>query len=144
MPALYTAGYEGKSVDTFFNVLIKEGIRHIVDVRADPVSRRRGFSKRQFSEIAETHGISYVHMRDLGVPKELRRNLTDDASHQRLLDRYEREILPEQEEVLDRLVELVKTTSAVLVCMEKDVQRCHRSRLANAVSLRSGLEIRNL
>ncbi len=144
MPAVYTAGYEGKSVDAFFDPLLKEGIRCIVDVRADPVSRRYGFSKRQFSETGEKLGLGYVHMPDLGVPKELRKNLTDDASYQHLLDKYEHEILPEQEDALERLAELVKTTPSVLVCVEKDVRRCHRSRLAETVSRRTGLDVRHL
>lgn len=42
--AVYTMGYEGRSVDSFLNRLLRAGIRRIVDVRANPVSRKYGFA----------------------------------------------------------------------------------------------------
>jgi len=143
-PAVYTAGYEGKSVDVFFNHLLKNGIRLIIDVRANPVSRRYGFSKRQFSEIARRLGLDYRHMPELGIPSRYRVDLSDFDSYQRLMKKYEQEMIPKLGDEIDEVGKLMMRTPAVLVCVEKDVRCCHRSRLADAVSLKIGLEVKHI
>lgn len=143
-PAVYTAGYEGKSVDAFFNHLLKKGIQLIIDVRANPISRCYGFSKRQLSEIAKRLGLSYRHMPNLGIPSEYRTDLTDFDSYQRLLKKYEQEMLPQLENEINEVGKLTEETAAVLVCVEKDVRCCHRSRLADAVSRKTGLEVKHI
>lgn len=143
-PAVYTAGYEGKSVDAFFNHLLKSGIRLVVDVRANAVSRQYGFSKKQFNEIARRLGLDYRHMPDLGIPSEFRVDLSDFDSYQRLLRKYEQEMIPKIGDSIDVVGKLMEKTPAVLVCFEKDVRCCHRSRLADAVARKSGLEVRHI
>lgn len=143
-PAVYTAGYEGRSVDSFFNHLLMEGIKQIIDVRANPISRRYGFSKKQFCDIAKKLGFDYYHIPRLGIPSLYRTNLSDYDSYQRLLKKYEEEMLPKlQEEIVGVCNIMIKKTS-VLVCVEKDVQCCHRSRLAETISKMSGLEVKHL
>ena len=143
-PAVYTAGYEGKSVDAFFNHLIKEGIKSIIDVRANPISRRYGFSKTQFCDISNRLGLEYLHIPVFGIPSKHRVDLTDYESYQRLLRKYERETLPELEDEIEKLGIMMRTTPAVLVCFEKDVHCCHRGRLAEVISSRTGLEVVHL
>ena len=48
-----TIGYEGKSIDAFMNDLLKEDIRVLIDVRANALSRKYGFSKGQLSSICQ-------------------------------------------------------------------------------------------
>jgi uncharacterized protein (DUF488 family) len=143
-PAVYTAGYEGKSVDAFFDYLLRKGIRLIVDVRANPVSRHYGFSKRQLSAIAQRLELSYCHMPNLGIPSKYRGNLTGFDSYQRLLKKYEQEMLPQLAHEIDDVGKLMRETPTVLVCVEKDFLRCHRSRLADAVSRQTGLDVKHI
>lgn len=143
-PAVYTAGYEGVSVDFFFSRLMKRGIELIVDVRANPVSRRYGFSKMRISEIAKKLGICYCHIPVLGIPSKHRTDLKSYDSYQRLLSRYEREMLPRLKNEVGEVACLMQEKPAVLICVEKDVRCCHRGRLAEAVSRRTGLEIVHL
>jgi len=143
-PAVYTSGYEGRTVDSFFNHLLRRGIELVIDVRANPISRRYGFSKRQFAEIAKKLGLAYCHMPGLGIPSEHRINLSDYISYQHLLDKYEQEMLPGHEDEINEVGELMKKTPAILMCVEKDVRYCHRSRLAKAISDLTGLEIKHL
>ena len=44
--AAYTVGYEGKSVDAFFDALLRAGIQAVIDVRSNPVSRKYGFARK--------------------------------------------------------------------------------------------------
>ncbi|HUX06907.1 MAG TPA: DUF488 family protein [Acidobacteriota bacterium] len=142
--AVYTAGYEGKSVDAFFNHLLKHGIKQIIDVRANPNSRQFGFSKKRFCEIANHLGLDYNHFPSLGVPSKHRKSLADFDSYQRLLEKYKKEMLPQLGTEVENVGQLMQKTPSVLVCVEKDIRCCHRSRLADAVSQETGLEVKHL
>lgn len=143
-PAVYTAGYEGESVDSFFNRLLARRIELIIDVRANPISRRYGFSKGQLREIGARLGLRYHHLPSLGIPSEFRTDLTGFAAYQSLLERYERELLPHLGTEVQALGRMMQGSPAVLVCLERDVRCCHRSRLALAVSRVTGLEVNHL
>ena len=142
--AAYTIGYQGRSVDGFFNKLLELGIELIIDVRYTPVSRKYGFSRRSLREIGAKLGIQYRHLPSFGVPAEHRAGLGSQASYERLLDLYELEILPGKREGIVELGQLMRRKLAVLLCMERNAERCHRSRLAAAVSRCSGLEVVHL
>lgn len=142
--AVYTAGYEGRSVDAFFDDLMRNGIQLVIDVRANPVSRRYGFCKRRFGEIAGRLGLGYRNMPSLGVPSEYRSALTGVDSRERLLDMYEQEVLPQRQTEIIEVAESMKRTAAVLVCMEKNPRCCHRSRLAEAVFRKTLLEVKEI
>lgn len=132
--AIYTVGYEGKSIDEFFNGLLESSIDAIIDVRANPISRKYGFARRSMSEIARKLGIGYEHLPELGIASSERADLSDYASYQRLLDRYETEMLPGRREAIAAAVEHLRERPSALLCMEKDVTCCHRGRLAKAMA----------
>jgi len=142
--AIYTAGYEGKSVDAFFDSMLRNGIKSIVDVRSNPVSRRYGFSRRQFGDIAERLGLGYDHMPRLGIPSSRRADLSDFDSYQRLLDGYYVDMLKDRDQELTDLGSQMGKAPTVLICVEQDVRCCHRSRLAEALALRTGMDVRHL
>lgn len=143
-PAVYTAGYEGRSVEAFLNDLLKRGIRVVVDVRANPISRKYGFSGLRLSEFCRKLGLEYRHVPSLGIPSTARTGLNGFASYQRLLNRYEQAMLPERLAEVDDVGRLMRRQPSVLVCVEKDVRCCHRSRLADAVAGMTGLDVVHL
>ena len=143
-PAVYTAGYAGKSVDAFFNDLLKRGMGTIIDVRANPISRKYGFSGSRLGQICEKLGLEYRHVPSLGIPSSARMGLGSFASYQLLLSRYERSMLPQLCAEVEKVGQFMCKKPSVLVCVEKDVHCCHRSRLANAVADTTGLEVIHL
>lgn len=143
-PAVYTTGYEGRSVDTFFNDLLKQGIDVVVDVRANPVSRKYGFSKLRLAEFCKKLGLQYHHMPTLGISGTARAGLRSFISYQSLLKRYEETMLPERAAEVQDVGSLMRRQPSVLLCVEKDVRCCHRSRLAEAVARATGLEVVHL
>ena len=143
-PAVYTAGYEGRSVDAFFNDLLKRGIHVVVDVRANPVSRKYGFSGLRLVEFCKKLGLQYRHVPTLGIPGAARAGLNGFTSYQRLLKRYEEAMLPERAAEVQEVGRFMQRQPSVLVCVEKDVRCCHRSRLAEAVARETGLEVVHL
>ena len=139
-PAVCTIGYEGRSVDTFFNDLLKRGIEVVVDVGANPVSRKYGFSGLRLAGIRKKLGIEYRQVRTPGIPGTARTGLDGFAAYQRLLARYVEEILPRRTTDLKALGRLVQRKPSVLVCVEKDVRCCHRSRLAEVLARETGMD----
>ncbi|MEX2317691.1 MAG: DUF488 domain-containing protein [Pirellulales bacterium] len=65
---LFTAGYAGHDLDSFLEKLRNNDIQTVVDIRQNPVSRKKGFSRSRLPEFLSDHGIEYVHVRELGVP----------------------------------------------------------------------------
>jgi uncharacterized protein (DUF488 family) len=142
--AIYTSGYEGRSVDQFYDNLTRAGVRTVIDVRFNPVSRKYGFAGSSLRRIGEKLGFEYVHIPELGISGEHRTSLDDFDSYQRLLNLYAKSFLPKQQSAMTRLAELLQKTPSVLVCMEKDVNCCHRGRLATVMSERTRLPIIHL
>ena len=143
-PAVYTAGYQQKSVDGFFDDLLRAGMQVVIDVRANPVSRKYGFARSSMGGIAEKLGMQYRHLPRLGIPSEKRVGLGSELSYDCLLDMYEHEILPRRKVDVQDLSRMMKAKPSVLVCAEQDVRSCHRSRLATAVSRVNGLPVNHL
>jgi uncharacterized protein (DUF488 family) len=142
--AIYTSGYEGRSIDDFYNNLIRAGIRTVIDVRFNPVSRKYGFAGSSLSRIGRKLGFDYIHIPNLGISGEKRTELSDFASYQRLLDRYSRTFLPTCLDDLYNHRGLMQKTPSVLVCMERDVNCCHRGRLAITMAEQTGLPVIHL
>jgi len=142
--AVYTVGYEGWQVDGFLNMLMRSGIRRLIDVRNNPVARRYGFHKSTLDRLCGRVEIEYVHFPQLGIRPGLRRNLEGPADYEALFTRYERETLPREAETVKKVAGLMSGRPAALMCVEANPQRCHRSRLAKAVARVAALSVRHL
>lgn len=142
--AVYTVGYERVSIDAFFDRLLQNGIKGLADVRANPVSRKYGFARKSLSTIAGKLGIAYRHFPQLGIPSHERSHLSGFSTYQRLLDRYESELLPNRTADIAEVSNLVRSEPTALLCVEADIRCCHRSRLAKAVARETGLAIKDI
>lgn len=136
---VFTAGYEAKNIEGFAELLVRHGITLLVDVRELPLSRKRGFSKSQIREYLGSLDIGYFHMRSLGSPRSIRKELKETGDYERFFEQY-REHLSSQREALAALEELVENQSVCLMCYEKDPHKCHRSVIAKELSDRGGVE----
>lgn len=143
-PAVHTAGYEGLQIDGFLDLLIQHGITRLLDVRNNPVARRYGFHKSTLSRLCGLLGIEYAHLPELGIVSEQRQHLDTDADYSRLFDSYEVTTLVRESAALDRVGAWMLEKPSVLVCMEAEACRCHRSRLGTEVARRTGLNIIHL
>jgi uncharacterized protein (DUF488 family) len=142
--AVFTAGYEGESLDHFLNKLVASGIKRLIDVRYNPLSRKYGFSKGTLSNWCGKIDIEYVHYRALGIPPEYRRELSSFEDYQDLLAEYETSILPNAAAAKDEVADLIAEKPSALFCFEADIRCCHRGRLAESISADSGLEVVHL
>lgn len=141
--AIYTMGYEGLTADAFLNRVLESGIRRIIDVRHNPVSRRYGFHKSTLSRLATLLGLEYIHFPELGIPGTERGQLESFAQYRKLFRTYESG-LPSVMEYQRKVGTLLQEKPGVLVCMEADPQFCHRSVLAQALTHIVDLQVKHL
>ena len=142
---LFTIGYEQTPAKAVLDELEQAGVRLLVDVRAIASSRRPGFSKSQLAAGLDQRGISYIHLRGLGTPKEgrLAARSGDLATLQRIYSKHL--MTPQAKEQLDELSALVKTSGPVcLLCYERDHTHCHRRWIAEIIEDRDEVRIENL
>src|SRR5512143_210517 len=120
-------------------------VKLLVDTRAVAASRKPGFSKRQLAAALDEEGIGYLHLQKLGTPGEGRQ-----AARAGKLDTLSRIYAkhlntPEAIEAMEELVSIVKSGQALcLLCFERDQACCHRSRIAEIVSDRTGASVVDL
>jgi uncharacterized protein (DUF488 family) len=142
---LFTIGYEQTPAKSVLDELESAGVKLLVDVRAVASSRRPGFSKNQLAAGLDERGISYLHLRGLGTPKEGReaaRSGKFDALH-RIYAKHLN--TPQAKEQLDELTSLVMKSGPVcILCYERDHRRCHRQWIAEIIEQRDGIKIENL
>jgi uncharacterized protein (DUF488 family) len=142
---LFTIGYEQTPVKAVLDELEKARVKLVVDVRAVSASRRPGFSKNQLAAELDERGISYLHLRGLGTPKD-GREAARAGKYDILHKIYARHLkTPQAREELDELSALVKKSGPVcLLCYERDHRHCHRQWIAEIVGERDGIKAENL
>lgn len=124
---MVSVGYQGRTVTQLVDLLRSEAVTVLVDVRLTPSSRAPGLSKRGFAQHLAEAGIGYLHLRELGNPKDNRAGFRRGDPGSR--DRY-RAVLSRAEATasLDQLRELIRTSAPVaLLCFEQDHDTCHRA-----------------
>lgn len=139
MTTLFTIGYEGTDIDRFVATLKAVGVQLLVDVRALPLSRKKGFSKNGLRARIEEEGLEYVHLGALGDPKEGR-----DAARAGRFDQfrkiYGRHLAQaEPQEKLRELEVLVEERPTCLMCFERDPTECHRLIVASQLPKSVGI-----
>ena len=145
MPRLFTIGYEQARSAAVIGELQRAGVGLLVDTRAVAASRRPGFSKRQLAAGLDEAGIGYLHLQKLGTPKE-GRDAARSGNLTRLFGLYEKHLAtPEAREQLDELTTIVQSGRPVcLLCYERDVDHCHRRRIAELLCERTGVTVEHL
>jgi uncharacterized protein (DUF488 family) len=141
---LATIGYEQKTLPEMIDQLKRAKVEVVVDVRAVAASRRPGFSKTMLAATLASHGIEYLHLRQLGTPKDGR--IAARAGHiDDMHTIFERQLeTPAAQLELAHAREIVTARRAALLCFEADAARCHRAIVAERLCDVLGCEIENL
>lgn len=138
---LFTIGYEGVSLETYLNKLIKNNIKALIDVRRNPLSMKFGFSKNQLIKYCENLGIKYIHIPEVGIASEQRQTLNTQADYDQLFEVYKQKTLTTtQKEQAVILSLLEKYNRIALTCFEANICQCHRTPLANSIANLEGFK----
>lgn len=135
---IYTIGYEGKELNEFINILKKNGIEVLLDIRFSVESSfKPDFSKTILSRELERKNIKYVHKKDLGVPHEWQNPYKDGGIDNNCFEKYYRWHLAKELDFSVALTEIKEGGRTALMCYEKYATvghgqkiNCHRSILA--------------
>ena len=92
-PGFFTIGYERKDIDKFLNILIKNKIDLLIDVRRNPFSMNFSYIKNALRKKLKSVEIDYLHIPELGIEGEDRKNLKTRSDYERLFVKY-RKTLP--------------------------------------------------
>ena len=130
---VFTVGYEGRDVDELVELLRSRGVRTLVDVRLNAISRKQGFSKTLLGERLAEAGITYVHERELGNPKDNRDGYRagNVSAHKRFARHLERN----GADAVERVAQLVRSTPTSLLCVEREAHSCHRTAVADQLGI---------
>ncbi|GLH77646.1 hypothetical protein SSBR45G_25540 [Bradyrhizobium sp. SSBR45G] len=130
---LYTIGYEGTDIDRFVATLKSVKVQLLADVRAVPISRKKGFSKNKLRDRVEQEGIRYIHLASLGDPKPGRdaARAGQIALFREIYGKHLAQSGPQQS--LRELAKLADEQTTCLMCFERDPRGCHRLIVAAAL-----------
>lgn len=130
-PMLFTIGYEGLSLEAYITRLILNDVRVLCDVRKNAYSQKYGFSKSQLVQACAGVGIEYIHIPELGIESEDRKDLLSQKDYDILFAKYEQINLKTNESYLNLILDKIMEKGRVaLTCFEKEPIQCHRGRVA--------------
>ncbi len=144
-PILYTIGHGARSLDAFLELLDRERIERVVDVRSFPGSRKHPhFGKDALAASLEERGIEYAWRKDLGgfrkARPDSRHTALRSAGFRGYADHMETE---EFREARDWLIESSREKRTAFMCAESLWWRCHRRMLADAL-VAVGCDVRHI
>jgi uncharacterized protein (DUF488 family) len=128
----FTIGYTGRKTEDIMAILKQHGVRTLVDVRQNPISMYRPeLSKRNLAQLLEDNGMCYVHLPQLGVPRDIRAKAIKTGSRDVIWTWYDANVIAPLLNLHFFLNGFEHPV--VLMCTEIDPHECHRHRLSLAL-----------
>ena len=134
---IWTIGHSTRDFSEFVELLKKNSIEVLVDVRSMPGSRKfPHFDKEQLELHLPEHGIQYVHSTDLGGRRKGKKDSVHtawrNASFRAYADYMETDDFGK---ALDHLKGLAAESSICMMCSEAVWWRCHRSMISDILKV---------
>jgi uncharacterized protein (DUF488 family) len=124
----FTIGYSGRNIEQFISALKDVGVSCLVDVRANPVSMYKpDFSKSNLERHLAQNRIAYLHLPELGVPRDIRGKAMATGDRGEIWRWYDEHVVSEFK--LHRFFNMADHPVAFM-CTELDPMMCHRHRLS--------------
>lgn len=134
----FTVGYTGRRTESLIETLVGSGVRTLADIRQNAVSMYRPeLSKRNLARLAQSNGLRYVHLPELGVPRDIRAKAIAAGTRDVIWSWYDEQVVGPYLRNLHRFFNGIEHPVA-LMCVEIDPCECHRHRLFLALE-RKGL-----
>jgi uncharacterized protein (DUF488 family) len=129
----FTCGYEGRKTEDLFEAFVAAGVRVVLDIRFNPVSMYRPeLSKTNLERGLNALEIQYLHIREWGVPRQIRARALETGSRASIWEWYDALVVePHFHRNLHRFLNLDHPVA--MLCMECDPTECHRHRIFMAL-----------
>ncbi len=135
---LYTIGHSNRSLDELFRILAGQGIKRLVDIRSLPHSQRNpSFDKRLLQLACDEVGISYFWLgKELGGLRHSRNDSPHSALTRTGFRGYADYMNSSSYNAgIQQLCAIARPARSVIMCAEKDPTQCHRSLIADHLTL---------
>lgn len=135
---IHAIGHSTRTLDEFIDILQAHSIATLVDIRTIPKSRHNPqFNEETLQAGLAKRGITYVHLKELGGLRKPSKDSVNagwkNASFRGFADYMQtREFVS----AVRRLMQLGKTGRIAVMCAEGNPFRCHRSLVADALTVR--------
>ncbi len=142
---IYSIGHSTLPLETFIERLKAFGVQRIVDVRTIPRSRHNPqFDYKTLPEALRKRGIGYIHLKGLGGLRHAAPDSVNLGWHNLSFRGYADYMQTEDfRRNLERLIRMAGQKTVALMCAEAVPFRCHRSLIADALTVR-GLDVRHI
>ena len=133
-----TIGHSTHPLDEFIALLKAHGVEQLADVRTIPRSRHNPqFNHDTLPAKLRSKRISYRHLKALGGLRHAQKDSINtgwrNASFRGFADYMQ---TPEFDSALQKLIELAGEKQIAIMCAEAVPWRCHRSLIADALTVR--------
>jgi uncharacterized protein (DUF488 family) len=129
----FTVGYEGRTTKELFDALTRARVQCVLDIRYNPVSMYRPeLSKGNLQKALERAGLAYFHIREWGVPRDVRARALESGTRETIWEWYDKRVIaPHFRRNLHQFLNLGYPVA--MMCMECDATECHRHRIFMAL-----------
>jgi uncharacterized protein (DUF488 family) len=144
-PLVLTIGHSTRTIEEFLALLTSHEVTRLVDVRTVPRSRTNPqFNRDVLPESLKAAGIAYVHVPELGGLRKARAD-SPNVGWRNLSFRGYADYMqtPGFELGLEKLIEWLPSDRMALMCAEAVPWRCHRSMIADALTVR-GIQVEEI
>lgn len=137
-PLICTIGHSTHPLDEFVGMLKTNEVTHILDVRTVPRSRHNPqFNKETLPESLRPVDIQYTHMPGLGGLRHAHKDSINGAWRNASFRGYADYMqTPEFAANVQDVMEFIAKERCALMCAEAVPWRCHRSLIADALTVR--------
>jgi uncharacterized protein (DUF488 family) len=134
---VFTIGHSTRSIEEFVGLLQTHGIEQVADIRTIPKSRRvPHFNGDALERALADAGIGYVHLKELGGLRHPRKESPNTGWRNESFRGYADYMqTPAFAAALVRLVEISRARTTAIMCAEAVPWRCHRSLVADALTV---------
>jgi len=126
---IYTIGFSGKSAEEFFELLLKNNVKKLIDIRLNNSSQLSGFANiKHLPYFLKLHNIEYEYKDIFAPTKELLSGYKDGKIDWTEYEKIYLGILKDREILKNIDIKIFK--ESVLLCSEPTASMCHRRLLA--------------
>jgi len=123
---IYTIGFTKKSAEQFFGLLLRNGVKRLVDIRINNSSQLAGFAKgADLSYFARAIGnMDYVYIEDFAPTKELLNDYQNKRIDWEQYQKIYRNLLKERNII--KKYNIKDFDGSCFLCSEDTPEHCHR------------------
>jgi len=135
---IYTIGHSNVRVAKIIDLLQKNNIQAVADIRSIPQSRYSPqFNRKSLAKVLDEIGITYVYLGDSlgGRPNDPTCYQGSEVKYDEVMKR------PWYQQGIEELLPIVRLQRTAILCSEEDPKQCHRHRLVGQTLLSLGFRV---